>query len=191
MRRGAPAPPPLRLGALLVLCSLSGLAVPVGSGSAAGELSAAALPPLLPLLPPPAALADSRAALHADLKDKTRAQLTRKMDAGEQLADLKAASFTAGSGVRLLPGHGRGQRTLHREPQGFRAHLRWEGGRALRRRGPGDISGGRLREGGQGSGRARGRRAARGAVAQRREGRGDLLHGSRHAACCCCTSPAA
>ena len=42
MRRGAPAPPPLRLGALLVLCSLSGLAVPVGSGSAAGELSAAA-----------------------------------------------------------------------------------------------------------------------------------------------------
>jgi hypothetical protein len=53
MRRGAPAPPPLRLGALLVLCSLSGLAVPVGSGSAAGELSAAA--PLLPLLPPPVA----------------------------------------------------------------------------------------------------------------------------------------
>ena len=48
MRRGAPAPPPLRLGALLVLCSLSGLAVPVGSGSAAGELSAAALLPLLP-----------------------------------------------------------------------------------------------------------------------------------------------
>ena len=42
MWRGAPAPPPLRLGALLVLCSLSGLAVPVGSGSAAGELSAAA-----------------------------------------------------------------------------------------------------------------------------------------------------
>ena len=33
----------LRLGALLVLCSLSGLAVPVGSDSAAGELSAAAL----------------------------------------------------------------------------------------------------------------------------------------------------
>ena len=101
MRRGAPAPPPLRLGALLVLCSLSGLAVPVGSGSAAGELSAAALPPLLPLLPPPAALADSRAALHADLKDKTRAQLTWKMDAGEQLADVKAASFTVGSRVRL------------------------------------------------------------------------------------------
>ncbi len=50
MRRGAPAPPPLRLGALLVLCSLSGLAVPVGSGSAAGELSAAALLPLLPSL---------------------------------------------------------------------------------------------------------------------------------------------
>ena len=33
--------------------------------------------------------------LHADLKDKTRAQLTRKMDAGEQLAGVKAASFTA------------------------------------------------------------------------------------------------
>ena len=62
MRRGAPAPPPLRLGALLVLCSLSGLAVPVGSGSTAGELSAAALLlPLLPLLPPPVALADSHA----------------------------------------------------------------------------------------------------------------------------------
>ena len=58
----APAPPPLRLGALLVLCSLSGLAVPVGSGSTAGELSAAALLlPLLPLLPPPVALADSHA----------------------------------------------------------------------------------------------------------------------------------
>jgi hypothetical protein len=51
MRRGAPAPPPLRLGALLVLCSLSGLAVPVGSDSAAGELSTATL--LLPLLPLP------------------------------------------------------------------------------------------------------------------------------------------
>ena len=89
-------PPPLRLGALLVLCSLSGLAVPVGSGSTAGELSAAALLlPLLPLLPPPVVLADSHAALHADLKDKTRAQLTRKMDAGEQLAGVKAASFTA------------------------------------------------------------------------------------------------
>ena len=49
-----------RLGALLVLCSLSGLAVPVGSGSTAGELSAAAL--LLPLLPPPVALVDSHAA---------------------------------------------------------------------------------------------------------------------------------
>ena len=101
MRRGAPAPPPLRLGALLVLCSLSGLAVPVGSGSTAGELSAAALLlPLLPLLPPPVALADSHAALHADLKDKTRAQLTRKLDAGEQLAGVKAASFTAaGAGM--------------------------------------------------------------------------------------------
>jgi hypothetical protein len=63
MRRGPPAPPPLRLGALLVLCSLPGLAVPVDSGSTAGELSAAALLlPLLPLLPPPVALADSHAA---------------------------------------------------------------------------------------------------------------------------------
>jgi hypothetical protein len=35
--------------------------------TAAGELSAAALLPLLPLLPPPVALADSHAALHADL----------------------------------------------------------------------------------------------------------------------------
>ena len=71
------------------------------SGSTAGELSAAALLlPLLPLLPPPVALADSHAALHADLKDKTRAQLTRKMDAGEQLAGVKAASFTAaGAGM--------------------------------------------------------------------------------------------
>ena len=65
--------------------------------------------PLLPLLPPPVALADSRGCamaladsrhsrhgtLHADLKDKTRAQLTRKMDAGEQLAGVKATSFTA------------------------------------------------------------------------------------------------
>ena len=50
--------------------------------------------------PPPVALADSHAALHADLKDKTRAQLTRKMDAGEQLAGVKAASFTAaGAGM--------------------------------------------------------------------------------------------
>jgi hypothetical protein len=47
MRRGPPAPPPLRLGALLVLCSLPGLAVPVDSGSTVGELSAVAL--LLPL----------------------------------------------------------------------------------------------------------------------------------------------
>lgn len=65
--------------------------------------------------------------LHADLKDKTRAQLTRKMDAGEQLAGVKAASFTAaGAGTSeyvYCPGHGRGQNMLHREPQGFRPHL--------------------------------------------------------------------
>ena len=126
--------------------------------------------------------------LHADLKDKTRAQLTRKMDAGEQLAGVKAASFTAaGAGTSeyvYCPG-------MDVDNKRFTANRKAFGlttldlGRALRRHGPGDISGGRPREGGQRSGRALGRRAARGAVAQRREGRGDLLHGSRH------TSPAA
>jgi hypothetical protein len=132
--------------------------------------------------------------LHADLKDKTRAQLTRKMDAGEQLAGVKAASFTAaGAGMSeyvYCPG-------MDVDNKRFTANRKAFGlttldlGRALRRHGPGDISGGRPREGGQRSGRALGRRAARGAVAQRREGRGDLLHGWRHAACWCCTSPAA
>jgi hypothetical protein len=124
MRRGAPAPPPLRLGALLVLCSLSGLAVPVGSGSAAGELSAAA--PLLPLLPPPVALADSHAAAR-----RPEGQDPRAADAEDgrgRAARRREGCELHGGGcghvrVRLLPGHGRGQNMLHREPQGFRPHL--------------------------------------------------------------------
>jgi hypothetical protein len=116
------------------------------------------------------------------------------MDAGEQLAGVKAASFTAaGAGMSeyvYCPG-------MDVDNKRFTANRKAFGlttldlGRALRRHGPGDISGGRPREGGQRSGRALGRRAARGAVAQRREGRGDLLHGWWHVACWCCTSPAA
>jgi hypothetical protein len=84
------------------------------------------------------------------------------MDAGEQLAGVKAASFTAaGAGTSeyvYCPGMDVDKTCFTANRKAF--GLTWEGGRALRRRGPGDISGGRPREGGQGSGRALGRRAA-------------------------------